>query len=491
VCVAPACGDGVVNGGESCDTAIAATPCCAAGCMGIAAAGVVCGADPDGSGCAAPPSCDGATIGIASCIPQTEGNGTLCTSNGLFCDGAETCQAGVCASPGNPCQGADGDNNCAEMCDEAADDCMGNDPNGSACNDGLFCNGTETCSAGVCQNQTGDPCLGPDGDADCQESCNEGGDDCSAADPNGAACDNGSFCDGTESCDGGTCGSPSGDPCSAFVGDADADCSESCDDVLDACVADDAMGSACDNGSFCDGSETCDGVGSCGASSGDPCSAFVGDADTDCSESCDDVADMCSADDPNGSSCSDGLHCTGTETCTAGVCGSATGDPCVGPDGDADCQESCNEAAADCSLDDPNGVTCDNGLFCDGIETCSAGVCGASSGDPCAPFIGDADADCSESCDDALDACMADDPMGAACDNGLYCDGSEICDGMGICGGSSGDPCAGPDGDDDCNETCDDAADNCLAYDGEGAMCVSGVNDQCCSGTCSGMGSCP
>ena len=70
----------------------------------------------------------------------------------------------------------------------------------------------------------------------------------------------------------------------------------------------------------------------CGSSTGDPCAANVGDADADCSESCNEGADDCTADDPDTSSCDDGLFCTGTETCTAGVCGSSTGDPCSSPE---------------------------------------------------------------------------------------------------------------------------------------------------------------
>ena len=55
---------------------------------------------------------------------------------------------------------------------------MGNDLDGSACDDGEYCNGTETCTSGVCGSSTGDPCAGPNGDADCSELCNETTDSC-------------------------------------------------------------------------------------------------------------------------------------------------------------------------------------------------------------------------------------------------------------------------------------------------------------------------
>jgi hypothetical protein len=79
------------------------------------------------------------------------------------------------------------------MCSEAADACIGNDPVGASCSDGLFCTKTDTCNgSGTCMS-TGNPCPGPDGDSDCSETCNEGADNCSTNDPNGSFCDIGIF----------------------------------------------------------------------------------------------------------------------------------------------------------------------------------------------------------------------------------------------------------------------------------------------------------
>jgi len=64
------------------------------------------------------------------------------------------------AHAGNPCPGPDGDGNCSESCNEAADNCTAPDPNGSTCADGLFCNGTDTCASGTCSAHSGDPCAG-------------------------------------------------------------------------------------------------------------------------------------------------------------------------------------------------------------------------------------------------------------------------------------------------------------------------------------------
>ena len=438
--------------------------------------------------------CQACSIAAGGTVDGTCGarvDGLTC-DDGLYCNGdSDTCGGGTCSVHANaPCLGPDGDNDCVESCDEATDTCTANDPNGSACDDGVFCNGTETCTSGVCGSSNGDPCLVNvgDADADCSESCDETADDCVADDPDASACDDGSFCNGTETCTAGACGSSTGDPCTINVGDADSDCSESCDEGADDCVANDPDASACDDGAFCNGTETCT-AGVCGSSTGDPCTVNVGDADADCSESCNEGLDDCVANDPDGSACDDGTFCNGAETCTAGVCGSSAGDPCVANVGDADndCTESCDEAADMCSAADPDGSACDDGAFCNGTETCTAGVCGTSTGDPCTE-VGDNDNNCFEACNEPTDTCTAQEPDGTTClDDGLYCTGIETCQ-AGVCAGG-GDPCTeAGDGDDNCAESCNETADDCTANDPNGDACDDGLycngTETCQTGSC-------
>jgi hypothetical protein len=93
-------------------------------------------------------------------------NGASC-GDSLFCNGVEVCSSGTCVSPGSPCPGPDGDANCSESCDETADSCLSKDPYGSACNDGNplteidFCDGS-----GLCVDQV-------QVEADCKE-CHNG-----------------------------------------------------------------------------------------------------------------------------------------------------------------------------------------------------------------------------------------------------------------------------------------------------------------------------
>lgn len=99
-----------------------------------------------------------------------------------------------------------------EICD-AADECCtatcGYAVAGSVCDDGTFCNGTETCDAtGGCTGpSSGDPCagLGGDGDIDCSETCDEGADSCTGNDPDDDPCDDEDICTPNSTCQAGVC----------------------------------------------------------------------------------------------------------------------------------------------------------------------------------------------------------------------------------------------------------------------------------------------
>jgi Peptidase family M23/Dictyostelium (slime mold) repeat len=376
--------------------------------------------DPDSTVCDSGTECTNAGTCVEGiCLFLNVSNGTPCTQDGAFCNGAEVCQDGTCSSPGDPCAGPDGDFDCSETCNEATNSCTASDPNGSACNDGLdcttgttcsagvcgdgfdlpdgtlcssdgaFCNGAEVCQSGACLSP-GDPCVGPDGDGDCSESCDESADSCSAPDPDSSICDDGNECTRFDACRSGVCDGPpeaAGTPCTS-------------------------------DGFFCNGAEICL-SGAC-VPPGNPCAGPDGDGD--CSESCDEASDACSAPDPDGSACEDGNTCT-TDTCVAGACA--------------------NHA-------DDLGAACDDGLFCNGIDTCGAGGTCLGSGDPCSGP--DGDADCSESCDEASDSCTLADPDGSVCDDGDACTSVSAC-GAGTCNVITAIDC--DDGDPCTAESCD------------------------------------
>jgi hypothetical protein len=188
------------------------------------------------------------------------------------------------------------------------------------------------------------------------------------------------FCNGADTCVGGTCTHP-GDPCAAG-----AECQNHCDETADNCIA--PNGFACTDGLFCTATDACDGAGTC-VGAGDPCAGGA-----ECAASCNEVADNCFAattlpctddgavctDDlcngvgacghpPNTAPCDDGLFCNGADVCSAGACTHA-GDPCVGG---AECVNTCDENADNCIT--PVDTPCsDDGLECT-TDLCEAGVC--------------------------------------------------------------------------------------------------------------------
>lgn len=109
---------------------------------------------------------------------------------------------------GTPCA-TDGEVCTNDQCDGTSPNCQ-HLANTVACDNGFFCDGSDTCAGGSCSVHAGNPCVGPDGDANCAESCNETGDTCTAADPNGSDCDDGDICTVADQCSAGACaGQPS------------------------------------------------------------------------------------------------------------------------------------------------------------------------------------------------------------------------------------------------------------------------------------------
>ena len=152
-------------------------------------------------------------------------------------------------------------------------------------------------------------------------------------------------------------------------------------------------------------------------------------------------APECTIDDD----CDNGLYCDGTETCNAGSCQAGTAVSC--DDGVSCTVDSCNEGTDSCDAT-PNDSLCSNGLFCDGAETCSATLdCQAGT----APNCNDGVSCTIDSCNEGTDSCdnVTDDSF---CDNGLFCDGAEVCNATLDCQDSA-DPCDAA--------VCDEVNDTC------------------------------
>ncbi len=132
------CGNGALEAGEQCDDGnLTSGDCCSSTCQ----------SEPEGNACAS--------------------DGAVCTED--RCDGAGAC-AHVASPLGTICRAAAGACDAAESCDGMNDECPPDapQPNDTPCSDGLFCNGPEICQGGVCL--TGEP--------PCSLLCDEAADDC-------------------------------------------------------------------------------------------------------------------------------------------------------------------------------------------------------------------------------------------------------------------------------------------------------------------------
>ncbi len=381
--------------------------------------------------------------------------------DGQFCNGLETCVAGACIA-GVPVVCDDGIGCTLDSCDEFADVCV-NATNDTLCDNGLFCDGVEICDV-LLDCQPG-PAVNCDDGVGCTtvDVCDEVNDVCVNT-PSDAFCDNGQFCDGVETCDsildclaGVVVSCDDGVPCT----------DDSCDEIGNICVNAPNDG-LCDNGQFCDGVETCDAVLDCQAGTPVNCSDGVSCTSDLCNETIDACTNM-AAD----VLCNDGQFCNGVETCDA-VLDCQPGVALTCDDGVACTTDSCDEIGDQC-LNIPDNTACDNGLFCDGAETCDAVLDCVASTFTCDDAVG-----CTvDTCNETTDVCIFT-PVDGLCDNGIFCDGAETCDSLLDC--QVGIPL-----------TCDDAVvctiDSC---DELNAVCVNTPDDTACDNAafCDGVETC-
>jgi len=266
---------------------------------------------------------------------------------------------GVCSSVAD----CDDNNVCTD--EACVDDICIYANNTSSCEDGLYCTVSDTCSGGVCS---------AGGARDCSASadqcniaaCDEGLNQCVAQPrPNGTACEDGLFCTEADQCTGGVCVAGPARDCSAS-GDQ---CNDGvCSETTDQCVAQPkANGTTCEDGLYCTAADQCVG-GACNAgaardclASGDQCNDGV----------CDEGADQCVAQPrADGTACTDGLYCTQTDECQGGIC-KGSNDPCADNGNFCDGVEYCQEDVSN-YLCSSTGDPCVLPLTCDELsDTCT------------------------------------------------------------------------------------------------------------------------
>jgi len=134
--------------------------------------------------------CDPAT-GV--CTNPAKANGTPC-EDGVLCNGPEACVTGRC-EPGTPVDCDDAVGCTEDVCEEATGTCVHN-PQNTACDSGIHCDGVERCDVGL-------GCVAEPADCDDQipctvDVCDEEAGGCVHL-PDDESCDDGSVCT-TDAC---------------------------------------------------------------------------------------------------------------------------------------------------------------------------------------------------------------------------------------------------------------------------------------------------
>lgn len=171
---------------------------------------------------------------------------------------------------------------------------------------------------------------------------------------------------------------------------------------------------------------------------------------------------------PTPDSCVDVSHCDDNDPCTT--------DSCV----NGECQHAIIPGCQTCTLD----AECDDGLYCNGEETCgNGGTCEAGTPVDCG----------TGTCDESIDACV-ECLSSNDCDDGNPCNGVEVCL-AGVCQPGSPPDCSAFDS--DCTVgVCNPGTGQCEAQAAnEGGSCDDGFDctsgDACASGVCEGVENCP
>lgn len=380
---------------------------------------------------------DGNPCTVDSCQnPQTGGT---CTHTTKQCEPTEDmCTLNVC----NPSSGA---------CEMVAQ------PNGSPCEDGLFCSTDDHCEAGACV-------AGPELDCtflddNCTEGyCSEDLEQCAVrASADGTACDDGEFCNQGDFCESGVCLAGPTLVCSC---ETDGDC--------------------IDDGNPCNGDEwTCNTDDMCELSDGPTECPALG---IQCQKNvCDPFDGECKQRaELNFLPCEDGSYCTVADYCESGLCRyghardcSAVEDEC----NDGVCNEDDNLCEAQAVAD---GTACElDGVGCT-ADTCQTGTCEFEQM-----------VDCSEVQDDCNDGvCQNVGWGGFVCVKGPLPDGTvctdepdpcteDQCD-TGLCVHTQMENCNGPCG----GQHAFDAGDDMCGFEDSCQGGIDGYPNGVCMATC-------
>ena len=311
-----------------------------------------------------------------------------------FYDG--TCYASGAVHPSNPCV----------ICDTAGPEAAWSNNDGADCDDGLWCNGEDSCLNGACliQEYTGDQRC--DDSVDCtDDTCKEFEDECENL-PNNASCNDSVDCT-IDTCDAvNDCRfTPNNASCDDSV-----DCTDDTCDALNDCQFTPNHGD-CDDSVDCT-DDACDAINDCQFT---PSVGYCNDG-VDCTDdACDALLDCQYT--PNDGHCDDSVDCT-DDTCDAFT-------DCMFTPNDGNCDDSvgCTDDMCDTINDcqfTANDENCDDENWCNGIETCDSIAACQAGVDPC-PDDGEF-CNGEESCEESIE-----ESIGVCVNSGTPCKASETC----------------------------------------------------------------
>ncbi len=360
-----------------------------------------------------------------SCNPNTGScdtpveNGTACHDTDL-CNGAETCQTGICAA-GTAVDCTDQPNPClATTCNPETGACDSQFDNDTPCEDGDLCNGAETCQTGECTD--GSPVVCEPANGVCQQnSCNAGSGACELLTV-GNCCGNGTVDPGEECDEGGPTNACTAACTVASCGDAiqngtetDIDCGGGCPGCAQglSCAANDDCLSL-----ICIG-ESCQ-FGTCGDN--------VVQADEDCDDG-DTIAEVCDYEVPSCEVCSATCQFEAgiTSSCGDSIVHGEYGESCDDGGESASCNSNCTTSVCgDAIHNNTAGEACDDGgesATCNPnctVSACGDGYINATAGESCDDTYTDSCGTCDETCSGPGSA-----PI---CGDGDHCLELETCD---------------------------------------------------------------
>src|SRR2546425_957724 len=284
----------------------------------------------------------------------------------------DTCTDGTCGGAPRSCAGAADQCN-AGVCNESTNHCEPEPKaDGTTCNDGNSCTQADSCQSGVCVGANPVVCTAPD-DCHFAGTCDPSTGTCShPLKANGTVCSDGDACTQTDTCHAGVCSGTKPVVCTPSDQCHDAGI---CNPTTGTCSNPSRHdGTACTDGNACTQADACQ-AGVCTGTNPVVCTAS-----DQCHQAgiCDPATGTCSnPNEPDGLACNDGLFCTVDDTCSAGVCGgaardcSALADQCT----DGTCDEFAHQCEATPKTD---GTACSDGSLCTQNDACQAGVCAGS-----------------------------------------------------------------------------------------------------------------